>query len=543
MNLPIPVLRQAAAGLGEVRFIPDADGVARRVAPCTAVGPEILPSFGLAPLFAGSGHRAVLEPGHLRLGQRTWPLDEHGDLVLRFPGRWRDYSPTSLIDLITSNVALSEGRPPAVDPNRFRDKVVVIGSTAQGLLDLRKTPLEAQTPGFYISAAAYAAGATGRVYDERWRTLVFWPLAVLLALLGACWGAQPFARGALAAGLTLAAWWAAALGLFFGAALRSDVVTPSAALLVAYGLSLALSYRREQQQKRFIQGAFSRDPLAFHPDRVDARSQAAHRRRGDRGADRLLLDLAGFTSVSERLGPQALVSVLNLYLGEMVDTIVEDQQGYVDKFIGDAVMAFWGAPLPDPEHALRACLAALRNQERLQALQGELRARGLEAPLGMRIGIHTGPAVVGMMGSPKKLNYTIIGDTVNLASRLEGVNKQFGTRILISEETWQRVQGRVVARELDRIRVKGKTQPTRIYELVGLPGRVAADRAQCLQAFAQGSAKYFARDFSGAVAHFTAALAACPDDQPAQILLARCRQYVQQPPPPDWDGVTTLTSK
>ncbi len=544
LSQPIERLWPAFAGVGAVNFDADADGVERRVPPLTRIaGHGLLPQLGLAPLVPADRERIGLGPGVLRLAGRQLPLDRNGKLVLRYPPPPTDAQRIPIYKLIEASNALSEGEPSPVPLEVFRDKVVVVGSTADALLDLRKTPLSSRTPGFYISAAVYLAGATGRVWDDRWRSRAAWPLLVLFALLGAVWGARSLLRGVLGVLASLAVWSGLAGWLGLGLGVTLDLVGPVLALVLAYAVGLALSYLREQRQKRFIQGAFSQvlsrsvlEGLMRDPRRLSAGGELTE-------LTVYFSDLAGFTGVSERLSPHALVEVLNLYLGEMVETIVEEQKGYVDKFIGDAVMAFWGAPLPDEDHAARACFAALRNQERLQSLQGALRAKGLEADLVMRIGIHTGPAVVGMMGSPKKLNYTIMGDTVNLASRLEGVNKQFGSRILISGETQARVGDRVVTREIDRIRVKGKTQPTRLYELVGLPDRMDEAARRRLWEFSQGSERYFLGDFKGGLAHFKEVLAADPQDRPAQILAERCRQYLKDPPPVDWNGVTTLTSK
>jgi adenylate cyclase len=254
-------------------------------------------------------------------------------------------------------------------------------------------------------------------------------------------------------------------------------------------------------------------------------------------------DLDGFTQFSEKLSPPDLVRVLNLYLTEMIATIVEECEGYVDKFIGDAVMAFWGAPVPESAHAYRACLAALRNQRKLKRLQPELARLGLSQELKMRIGIHTGPAVVGMMGSEKKLNYTIIGDTVNLSSRLEGVNKFYATSILISQETHAALGGRLVAREIDVNRVKGKQKPTRIYELLAEPGELLGARRELYHHYQAGMEAYWKKEFAKARSWFAKALKADPADYPAQLYLERCEKYRLKPPGPRWDGVTVLKSK
>jgi adenylate cyclase len=321
------------------------------------------------------------------------------------------------------------------------------------------------------------------------------------------------------------------------------LVSPVVALVGAFGLSTGLSYRAEQQQKRFIQGAFVQvlspsvlERLMKEPERLAAGGEQAE-------LTMYFSDLAGFTKFSERLKPHELVRVLNRYLSDMVATIVDEYQGYVDKFIGDAVMAFWGAPVPDEDHAFHACAAALRNQEKLRALQPELASLGLDTEMRMRIGLHTGPAIAGMMGSVRKLNYTVMGDAVNLASRLEGVNKYYETSMLISQETQAALAGRLVTREIDLIRVKGKLAPTRIYELVAEPGRLSAGEQDFLGEYRLGLEAYWQRGFKQARVHFKHALRLKPGDFPAMMFLKRCAQYLKKAPGRRWDGVTVMEAK
>lgn len=542
VGLPVEPVLAAVAGLGDVRFQPDADGVMRRMELLAPLGPGALPALGLAPWMPASASVRV-EANRLEIDGRAWPLDSKGRLVLRYPGRWSDYPRRSLHEVIQSNVALQEGQKPEVDPELFRGKTVVIGSTAAGLLDLRKTPLDANTPGFFISAALWAAGRTGLAYDETWRGRLAWPLVVLMIVIGAWAGTRSLGRGLLITGLALAAFLGTGAGLFFVRGLLLDLLAPVLGLIAAHAFAWGLSYRAEQQQKRYIQGAFTQvlsaavlERLLNEPGRLHGGGEVAE-------ASVYFSDLAGFTTLSESLDPRRLVEVLNLYLGEMVATIVDEQQGYVDKFIGDAVMAFWGAPLPDPDQAFRACVSALRNQEKLAALQGRLRELGLQSELTMRVGLHCGPVVVGMMGSPKKLNYTIIGDAVNLASRLEGANKHYGTRILASGDLADRVAGRVVGREVDRIRVKGKTQPTRLFEIIGLTGQINEDWMRFLGVYTQGLEQYYRQEFTAARKQLAEALKLRPEDQPTKVLLERCRAFGRKRPPKDWDGVWVMTSK
>lgn len=541
VTLPIPEFMRAAAGLGDARFSADEDGVGRRFSPLVKVDGRLLPQFGLTPFFQTTRTGWIrLFSGRLELGGRLFPLDDRGNVVLRFPGDWKRYPRTSLVDVITSEVALGENRTPAVDPGRFRGKTVVIGSTAEGLFDLRKSPLESEMPGFFFSAAVWAAGESGRAYHEEWKSWLAWPLLLLLIFLGAVWGRLSFGWGVGGAAATLAAFAGTCVVLFMRQQVILEILSPAAGFLISFGTSLGLSYRRERRQKYFIRNAFTQimspalvEGLMQDPERLAVGGDLAE-------VSVYFSDLQGFTHFSEKMDPHSLVSLLNAYLGEMIETILDDFNGYVDKFIGDAVMAFWGAPLPDRNHAYQACQAALRNQEKLAKLRLRLR---LDFPLRMRIGIHTGPVVVGMMGSPKKLNYTVIGDAVNLASRLEGANKVYGTEILISEATYRRVKEKVVARELDLLQVKGKTQPTRIYELVGLIKNVPPLRLRQIQNFQAAVELYQRRKFRESLGIFKRLLEESPGDAAVQLYVDRCRVFLRKPPPAAWNGVTVLKNK
>ncbi len=546
VTLPLTGVLQAAAGAGSASFTPDSDGVARRVRPFWNVNGNMIPGLGLSPLVVGRYRLPdpiEVKGAWLIMGSRRLPLDMNGNIIVRYPGKWTDYPKYSMVDIIASNMALREGKTPSIPLGRFRDKIIVIGSTAEGLMDLRKTPMDSRTPGFFINAAAWVSLTTGRAYNDHAQMWVFWSIVVGLSLLGARLGSLSFSRGLLGilfagvictGGLLAWFWWFQSVVF---------ILSPVLALVGSFALSTGLSYRQEQKQKQFIQGAFSQilspkvlERLIHEPDRLNAGGEETE-------LTIYFSDLAGFTKFSEKLKPNELVRILNRYLHEMITTIVDEQEGYVDKFIGDAVMAFWGAPVPEQDHAYRACVAALHNQARLKALQPELAQLGLGSKMHMRIGIHTGKAVVGMMGSIKKLNYTIIGDAVNLASRLEGVNKFYETSILISQETYAALNSRLIVRELDYIRVKGKQDPTRIYEVVAEPGTLTSLQERFLTAYQAGMDAYWEREFRKARNAFLHALKVVPQDFAARMFLERCDRYLKKAPGPRWDGVTTLKSK
>jgi adenylate cyclase len=252
-------------------------------------------------------------------------------------------------------------------------------------------------------------------------------------------------------------------------------------------------------------------------------------------------DLANFTTLSERFEPERIVSLLNEYFTEMSQVIL-DSQGVIDKYQGDGIMAFWGAPIALEDHAARACLAALECQARMNKINESLNREGIP-PLSMRIGLHSGDAIVGNMGSAQRFDYTIIGDNVNLASRLEGVNKQFGTRVIASETTYLQAKDRIEARELDLIAVKGKEKPIRIYELLVEKGSLTEEQKKWKPLYEEALQRYWAKDFEGAERLLTQVLEINPGDHPAAILLKRCEELQDNAPAPDWDGVFRLKQK
>ena len=252
-------------------------------------------------------------------------------------------------------------------------------------------------------------------------------------------------------------------------------------------------------------------------------------------------DIRGFSSISERLTPSELVQVLNDYLTDMCDIILS-AEGTVDKFEGDSIMAFWGAPTRQDDHARRACFAAIEMNDRLVELRAEALQKSV-APLVVRMGMNTGAMVVGNMGSKQRMNYTIMGDAVNLASRLEGANKAYGSGMMISESTYRFCEGDVDVRELDRITVVGKSEPVTVYQLLNRKSQTTGAVADLVDQFSKGLELYKAGDFSRAKSEFSACLDIFADDGPAQTYIARCQAFADNPPGADWDGVYRLTEK
>jgi adenylate cyclase len=258
-------------------------------------------------------------------------------------------------------------------------------------------------------------------------------------------------------------------------------------------------------------------------------------------------DIAGFSGLSEQLTAGVIARLLNRYFG-IASEAIRAHHGVIDKYIGDAVMAFWTRPFSTgDQHAADACLAALAFDEALATLRAELPdIVGLRQNLprfAVRMGMATGEVVVGTIGAPSSQTFTVIGDTVNLAARLEGINKLYGTRIIVSEDTYRLAQSAVEARELDTVAVAGKTEPVRIYEIMSRAGAIDAARAETRRAYAEGLAAYRARQWPNAEAAFRAALAAESDDGPSRVMLDRVARLLAEPPDEDWDGVWRLTTK
>lgn len=254
----------------------------------------------------------------------------------------------------------------------------------------------------------------------------------------------------------------------------------------------------------------------------------------------LFSDIRGFTTISEGMSPQELSDLMNAFLSAMTK-VIQHHQVTIDKYMGDAIMAFWGAPMSDPQHARHALLAGLEMIEVLNALHADFRARGWPE-LRIGVGLNTGVMTVGNMGSTFRMAYTVMGDAVNLGSRLEGLTKEYGVQIVVSEFTMAQLP-EFVFRELDIVRVKGKEEPVRIYEPIGLESELAAGAKQELASYHQAVRDYRARNWPAAAAAFGQLAAGQPDRSIYAIYLGRIRLFQNEPPADDWDGVFTLTTK
>jgi adenylate cyclase len=335
-----------------------------------------------------------------------------------------------------------------------------------------------------------------------------------------------------------------AIVLFSSSSVLMNIVDPSLAVVLAYFGTAVYQYLAEREQKAMIKGVFGH---YLNPAVVNILVNEPEKAKlgGDRRELTIFFsDIASFTTISEHFhkNPEGLVELLNEYLDEMT-SIVLKYDGTLDKYEGDALMAFWGAPLAQKDHALRTCYAALDMQKRLAELRPKWKKEG-KPELAARCGVNTGIVIVGNMGGKDRFDYTVIGDSVNLASRLEGANKQYQSQIMISDFTFNHVKGKVVTRELDLIQVKGKTEPVKVYELLGKTGmQMSENQKQSLELYHEALKLYRERKWEEAIAYFQQSFSLDETCYVAQIYTQRASLYQINPPPDDWNGVFIMTTK
>ena len=483
---PFRQLTDAALGLGHNFLALDDDGVARRIAPFVRNGDRYLPSLGMAAALAAGGFRpeeVALDGDTIRVRDRRIPLvaisvpdsinsrssrDQWTMLInYRAPvhvGGQRPYPTYEARHLLVSQDLLLAGQKPLVDPSAFKNKIVFIGLTGAGLVDVFQTPMGGGLmPGIQLHATVADSVLSNRfirIAPASWRIASTFAAAILVGLMAAL---LPFVAAAGGAVLTAVSW--ATLGVL---ALRSGTWLNAVQPLTAVGLALfagtAYRYFVEDYQKRVVKKLFGRyvskdvfEQLMAHPDGAELGGKR-------REMTVLFSDIRGFTTVTEKGDAEALVSQLNEYFSRMVE-IVFRHKGTVDKFVGDMVMALYGAPVDDPEHAEHAVATAVEMVRELAQLNRLWAARGL-APLDIGVGINSGDMIAGNIGSSAIMSYTVIGDNVNLGSRLESLNKEYGSRIIISDASRARLTGHYDIRPLGDVVVKGKTRAVAIFEVI-----------------------------------------------------------------------------
>ena len=543
----IRLLAEAAKTYGFFNATPDADGIYRREPLIVRYqDQDYFPSlsFQAAKEFERVSDQDTVafmsENGleRIQLGHHFFRTERDGTVLINYVGPYKTYPHYSMVNVINGAVAAEA----------YRDKIVLLGATALGIGDLRATPFESAAMGVEIHANTIDnllhTGEPGRSFLRRGLNQEMVDLAFILALglgMGAVFSRSKPSLSTLSALLVLVVLAAVVYESFVRLGWWLWFVVPAGVLVVNYAGVTSFRMIFEEREKRKIRKTFSQYVSPGVISLIEQDPKKYFRRGGElKELSIMFSDIRSFTTISEGMSPDELVFLLNEYLGEMTDILFR-RWGTLDKYIGDAIMAFWGSPYPQPDHAERACACALDMQKRLQDLNRKWESEGRK-PLTIGIGINTGVVNVGNMGSDRRLAWTVMGDAVNLASRLEGLNKEYRTGIVISEVTWREVQGKFVCRELDYTRVKGKLQPVSLYELLAFASQ-APRYADLLAQFAAALAAYRQRDWNQAIERFEALLARYPDDGPSHELLKRSHEYRREAPAADWDGVYVMRTK
>ncbi len=539
----LPLLQQAAAGGGFFdNPLVSSDGVFRRVPLIQRYQDRAYEMLALATLRAAldspplsletddTGGYRTLEA--VRVGPRRIAVDRQGAIHVPYRGRQGSFPYVSAKDILDGSA----------DPALLDGRIALVGTTAAGLLDLRTTPMQRVYPGVEIQANVISAILDGRskhapAYGPGLELVTVALLGVLMTLLLPLLSPTGVAittalvGGGLIAG-NLAAW------------TRADLVLPIASSLALTGalfvLHVAWGFFVETRGKRRLARLFGQ----YVPPELVAEMDRAPERITLEGESRemtvLFSDVRGFTGLSEGLAPQELTRLMNAFLTPMT-RVIHQHRGTIDKYMGDAIMAFWGAPLSDPEHARHALLAARDLVAVASRLEPEFRRQGWP-PIEVGVGVNTGVMSVGNMGSQFRMAYTALGDAVNLGSRLEGLTRTYGVPLIVSESTRAAVP-ELVYREIDVVRVKGKQQPVAIFEPLGPADELGAGEREDLERYHEALARYRARDWEAAADILQRLAKADPDRLIYRLYLERISLCRGEPPPDDWDGVFTHASK
>jgi adenylate cyclase len=546
----VPVLEHAAAGRGLFTIKPERDGIVRRVPMIMQAQGQTMPSLTFEMLRVATGSGTILikaeKTGITSIGIKgvQIPTDHNGQLWIHYARNDPSlYVPA--INVLEKNVA----------PDMIAGKLVLIGTSAVGLHDIKTTPVSRAMPGVEIHAQVLESALTGDVIS----TPIFGIVVEFAAAL--LFGLLVIAFAPLFGPITLFALGAAFASVLLGTSvyfyaqhrLLIDFTYPLMSTTAIYLTLIFSSFVREQAQRRQIRSAFGQylspalvEQLAQSPEKLVLGGE-------EREMTIMLSDMRGFTSISEtyKNDPQGLTALMNRFLTPLTNAIL-NRKGTIDKYMGDAIMAFWNAPLDDKDHELNACEAALDMLERVDELNQAREQEAIEEgrpfiPLNAGVGLNTGICVVGNMGSDQRFDYSVLGDSVNLASRLEGQSKEYGFPIIIGSRTALAVKDRFAILELDFIMVKGKKEPEVIYAIAGREDTAQSGRFQRLRNLTiEMLACYRGRDWEGALAAIERGRKT--DEANSLELLyrlyeARIRGYLEHPPPQDWNGAFALLTK
>jgi len=452
------------------------------------------------------------------------PLDKKNNFYINYFGKPNSYKSVSLIKVLKNEVP----------KNFFNKKIVLIGATTFTLHDAYLTPVSKKgiaMPGVEIHANIIQTTLSQQFLlpAENWiKILTLAILSILISFICIFWRI-PYAIIStiiISSTYTILSWGA------FGFGIILSTFYPAAIILFAFIISIISKYLFEAKEKRFLRSTFSRYVSSSVVDQIMSKPDIVKLGGERRNLTIMFSDLGNFTTFSEKMTPENLVEFMNNYLSKMTDIILE-KEGTLDKYEGDAIMAFWGAPTEIKDHPIAACEAAYLNLKEFKKLK--------ESKITLRIGLHSGDVIVGNFGSEKRFDYSVMGDNVNLASRLEGVNKIYGTSICVSKTTYLAAKSKFIFRKLDIIRVKGKSKPVEIYELI--EPKKKEIKKDFIKNFESALTSYRNQDWEKAKTLFKKVLKEKPNDQPTKIFLERIKKFEKNPPHKNWKGIYDMTSK
>jgi len=468
----------------------------------------------------------------IKLGDIEIPVSSDGKIMINFRGGQGTFPYYAITDILNDKIP----------KDRLKGKIIVVGASAIGLHDIKTTPFD-RMPGPEIHATLIDNILSGTFLYYPSGYELFSCLAIIAAglLMGLVLSFVGSTAGLAVFLIFFSGYWFIARTLFNEMGLILNLVYPLFVLSCTYIAIAGYQYFAVEGKRRFIQSAFSTylaptvvDELIKSPEKLNLGGEQIN-------ITAFFSDVKGFSTISEKLSPGELVELLNEYLTEM-EEIIQTHLGIVDKYEGDAIIAIFGAPLKVPNHAENACLASIDMQDRLAQLREKWRAVNKPA-LEMRIGIATGLAIVGNMGSKKRMDYTMMGDTVNTAARLEGVNKVYGTYSMISDTTYAAAKDKIAAREIDAVNVVGKKRPVTIYQVMGRKTASGSHVDEIIRQYEIALSAYREMDWEKATRLFKDVLKLDPEDGPSQVMIERCLLYQKTPPPTDWNRAFSMVSK
>jgi adenylate cyclase len=549
IDMPIQPILEHSANIGSSNISADTHGIVRKIKLFHKFRDSIFTNASLSLLLSLPEHSSILidKNYRLNLNKKIIKLSEKGEVYINWYGPGGPGSNTftyyPIANVLLSYLKQKDGVAPIIDPKEFEGKIILIGSSTPLLYDVKSTPfsIEQAYPGVEIVATVLnnlQDGSTMSRFDKR--SVIFLILFFsIITSLTITYVKSVHKNIALTMVLISMGYgigvWAFYRNIFL------DIVPIESGIALSFVSMTVFNYLTEGKEKRWLRKAFSQylsptviEEITSHPDKL---------KLGGVKTDVTILfsDIRGFTSISEKLEPEQITNILNEYLTPMSD-IVFRFKGTLDKYIGDAIMAFFGAPIPIKDHPQKACNAALDMIESLKILKDSWHKADMPdfiQHMNIGIGINSGDVVVGNMGSESRFDYTIIGDNVNLSSRLEGTNKFYGTNITLSENTYNRIKDEFICREIDFIRVVGKSIPIKIYELIKARDGSEGDaiRIDDITRFQEGLFLYRSRKWEDAMSIFEELRSNNPTDKVYSVFIDRCNMLKKGTVPEAWDGV------